>query len=66
MATKRKRMTGSELRRTRADLEMTQERLGQEIDVDAQTISNWERGVSQMTVRDTLAVRAVLATYGTG
>lgn len=54
--TKHKRMTGKQLKALRLTLEWTQERLGEEIDVDAQTISNWERGITKMTVRDTMAV----------
>lgn len=45
---KQKRMSGDTLRRRREALGLTQEELAYVLEVNPQTVSNWERGVGRI------------------
>lgn len=54
-------MTGKELRALRKSAGLTQRQLSSRVDVDTGTISRWERGVMDISVPASLALRAILA-----
>jgi transcriptional regulator with XRE-family HTH domain len=54
-------MTSEELKSRRALLELTQSQLARELEVDAITVSRWERGVRPIPRFIELAVEAIEA-----